>query len=180
MASGSKSKAGLAIREIVIFAMLGAITFLSKLMMEGLPNIHLVGVLIVVYTLVYRVKALYPLYVYVFLQGLVEGFTAWWIPNLYTWTVLWAAVMLLPRRMPKWLAPIVYAVVCGLHGLCYGTLFAPVQALFHHLTFEATLAWIAAGLPFDITHAVGNLCLSVLILPLTVLLRKLDHGVKKE
>ena len=46
--------------------------------------------------------------------------------------------------MPKAMAPIVYAAVCGLHGLLYGVLYAPAQALMYGLSFEATLAWIAS------------------------------------
>ena len=122
MPSRWKSKRGLAIREVVIFAMLGTVMFVSKLLMEGLPNMHLIGVLTVVYTLVYRWKALCPLYVFVFLTGLYGGFNLWWLPYLYIWAVLWGATMLLPRRMPAWLAPVVYALVCGAHGFLYGTL----------------------------------------------------------
>ena len=173
MSSGSRSKKGLSIREIVIFAMLGTIMFVSKLLMEGLPNIHLLGTLIVTYTLVYRWKALFPIYVYAFLE-LFEGAGMWWVPNLYIWTVLWGVTMLLPRRMPKWLAPVVYCVVSGLHGLSYGTLFAPWQALAFHMSFRTTLAWIASGFPFDVIHCIGNLCLGVLIIPLSTLLRRLD------
>ena len=53
----AKKKRKLSTREIVVFAMLGTITFLSKLLMEWAPNIHLVGMFIMVFTLVYRKKA---------------------------------------------------------------------------------------------------------------------------
>ena len=175
MPSRWKSKRGLAIREVVIFAMLGTDMFVSKLLMEGLPNMHLIGVLTVVYTLVYRWKALCPLYVFVFLTGLYGGFNLWWLPYLYIWAVLWGATMLLPRRMPAWLAPVVYALVCSAHGFLYGTLYAPAQALMFGLSFQQMIAWILAGLPWDAIHGVSNLCLGVLICPLTLLLRKVDR-----
>ena len=38
------------VRETCIFAMLGAVMFASKIIMEALPNIHLLGVLTVTYT----------------------------------------------------------------------------------------------------------------------------------
>ena len=47
--------------EMVLFAMLGSLMFCSKIVMEALPNIHLLGMLIVVYTIVFRRKALIPL-----------------------------------------------------------------------------------------------------------------------
>ena len=77
------------VRETVIFALLGAMMYVSDLMMEALPNIHLLGVFIVASTVVYRWKALYPIYVYVFLYGITMGFGIWWVPYLYVWTVLW-------------------------------------------------------------------------------------------
>ena len=51
----------LKIREIAIFAMLGAIMFVSKVVMEGIPNVHLLGTFVVAYTLTYRVKALFSI-----------------------------------------------------------------------------------------------------------------------
>ena len=174
-----KKKPALSPKEIVVFAMLGSILFLSKLLMEWAPNIHLVGMLIMVYTLVYRKKALIPLYLYVFLMGLFYGFATWWIPYLYIWTVLWAVTMLLPKNMPKKIAIPVYMAVCGLHGLCYGILYAPAQALLFHLNFKGMLTWIAAGFVFDALHGLGNLAAGILIVPLSSLLTKLEKGLKK-
>ena len=87
--------------ELTIFAMLGALMYCSKVVMEWAPNIHLLGMFTMVYTLAYRKKALIPIYVYVFLNGFFAGFNAWWIPYLYIWTVLWGVTMLLPKQMPK-------------------------------------------------------------------------------
>ena len=55
---------------VAIFPMLGAIMFCSKILMEALPNIHIVGMLVMLYTVVFRVKAIIPIYIYVFLTGL--------------------------------------------------------------------------------------------------------------
>lgn len=158
-------------KEIAVFGMLGAVMFASKMLMEILPNIHLLGTFIVAITVVYRKKALYPIYIYVLLNGIFAGFATWWIPYLYIWTILWAAVMLLPKKMPAKIAPIVYAVVCSLHGFCFGVLYAPAQALLFGLSFKGMLAWIAAGFSFDVIHGISNLCCGVLIVPLIKLLR---------
>ena len=88
MSSESKSntsaryKGRRALREAVLFAMLGAVMWLFKFAMEGLPNVHPVGMLIMVYTLVWRKKALYPIYIYVFLDGLHWGFDLYFLPKL--------------------------------------------------------------------------------------------------
>ena len=165
--------------ELVLFAMLGMIMFVSKLVMEFLPNIHLLGMLTMVYTLTFRAKALVPIYVYVFVNGLYAGFATWWVPYLYIWTVLWGLTMLLPKRMPRWLCCVVYPLVCSLHGLAYGTLYAPAQALMFGLNWKMTVAWIVAGLPFDAIHAVGNLLAGLLIVPMVELLKKLNRSPQR-
>ena len=74
--------------------------FATKLALEFLPNVHMLAVLVTAYTVVFRAKALYPIYIYVLIQGIYAGFSLWWIPYTYLWTLLWAAVMLLPKDMP--------------------------------------------------------------------------------
>ncbi len=159
--------------------MFGALMFISKVVMEGLPNWHLIAVFTIAFTVVYRVKALIPIYVFALLTGIYNGFGVWWPPYLYIWTVLWGVTMLLPKKMPLWLSPLVYCAVAALHGLSYGTLYAPYQALAFGYTFKQTLAWIAAGLfPWDLIHALGNGVLGVLIVPLILLLRKMNKTIK--
>lgn len=161
------------LKEIILFGLLGAMMFASKIIMDVLPNIHLLALFIVTLTVVFRQKALYPIYVFVFITGLYGGFAPWWIPYLYIWTVLWGAVMLLPRKMPRWLTPVVYAVVAMLHGFLYGTFYAPVQALMYGMGFDGMVAWIVAGLPFDFLHGVSNLICGFLVVPFVALLTRL-------
>ena len=165
----------LKIREIAVFGMLGALMYASKMLMELLPNIHLLGVFTIAFTVVYRKKALYPLYTYVLLNGLFSGFATWWIPYLYVWTVLWGVTMLLPKKMPKKMQPIVYMVVNACHGFSFGILYAPAQALLYGLSWKGMLAWIASGFPFDITHGISNFICGVLIVPIIYLLRRLEN-----
>lgn len=157
--------------------MLGALMYASKIVMELLPNIHLLGTFIIAITVVYRKKALYPIYIYVLLNGLFAGFATWWIPYLYIWTILWAAVMLLPVNMPEKTRPIVYMTVCGLHGLLFGLLYAPAQALIYGLNFDATITWIVAGLPYDLIHGASNFCCGLLICPIISILKQSEKFV---
>ena len=166
-------KQRLSVREMAIFSMLAALMFCSKIIMDALPNIHLLGMFIMVYTIVFRLKALIPIYLFIFMTGLYGGFGLWWIPYLYIWAILWGIAMLLPRRMPKRVAAIVYPALCAIHGLAYGALYAPAQALIFGLDFEGMIAWIIAGLPFDLLHGLGNLVAGLLILPLSEILKRL-------
>ena len=163
---------------MAVFAMFGALMYASKEIMAVLPNIHLLGMFTMLLTVVYRARALYPIYVYVFINGLICGFAAWWVPYLYLWTILWGVTMLLPRSMTDRAAMIVYPIVCALHGLAFGALYAPWQAIAFGLSWDGMLAWIAAGLPFDAVHALGNLAAGLLILPFSRLLKRLNKAIR--
>lgn len=166
-------------RELTIFAMLGATMYASKMVMEFAPNIHLLGVFTIAFTVVYRRKALYPIYIYVLLLGLFNGFASWWVPHLYVWTVLWAVAILLPRKMSKNIEPFIYMILCAMHGFLYGVLYAPSQALLYGLNFKGTIAWIVAGFPFDVIHGVSNFFCGILIVPIIRTLRLAERYIDK-
>ncbi len=157
--------------EMVVFSMLGTIMYVSKVLMEFLPNIHLLGVFVVATTVVYRKKALYPIYIYVLLNGLFAGFSMWWVPYTYIWTILWGMVMLLPKNMPRKVAPLVYIGVCALHGFLFGTFYSVAQALMFGLGIKGMIAWIIAGIPWDIVQGVGNFFAGFLIMPIISILK---------
>ena len=141
--------------------------------MELLPNVHLLGTLTMTYTAVFRKKALIPIYIYVVLNGVYAGFAMWWIPYLYIWAILWAITMLVPKSLPKRVKCIVYPIICSIFGFAFGTLYAPMQALMFGMNFQAMLAWIVAGFPFDLIHGISNLFTGMLIVPLSELIVRL-------
>lgn len=157
--------------------MLGTIMFLSKLIMEFLPNIHLVGTLIAVCTIVYRKKALIPIYIYVLLVGVYGGFNWWWMPYIYIWAILFLMIMIIPKDISEKKLMLTSPILTALHGLMYGTLYAPSQAIMFDLNPSQTVAWIVAGVPFDLLHGAGNFILGFLILPLTKLITKLSRQI---
>ena len=167
-------------KEMAVFSTLGAVMYASKIIMEVAPNIHLLGVFTIAFTVVYGKKALYPIYLYVLMNGAFCGFAAWWIPYLYLWTILWGAVMLLPKKIPEKIKPFVYMVICAMHGFLFGTLYAPAQALLYGLSFKAMIAWIVAGLPFDFIHGVSNFFCGILIVPIISVLRLSEKNMGKD
>ena len=149
--------------------------YASKMIMEVAPNVHLLGVFTIAFTVVYRKKALYPIYTYVLLNGIFCGFATWWIPYLYLWTVLWGATMLLPKRIPEKIRPLVYMLLCAAHGFLFGTLYAPAQALLYGLSFQKMVAWIISGLLWDFVHGVSNFFCGILIVPVIKILSFLEN-----
>ena len=151
--------------------------YASKMIMEVAPNVHLLGVFTIAFTVVYRKKALYPIYTYVLLNGIFCGCATWWIPYLYLWAVLWGATMLLPKRIPEKLRPLVYMLLCAAHGFLFGTLYAPAQALLYGLSFQKMVAWIISGLPWDFVHGVSNFFCGILIVPIIKILTFLEKNL---
>ncbi len=168
----------LKIREIAVFAMLGAVMFASKVIMEVLPNIHLLGTFVVAFTVTYRAKALFPIYAYVFANGLWEGFKPFdWLPETYLWLILWGVTMFLPKNMPPRVAAIVYMIVSALHGLLFDVFYIPAYVLFANIPWDRIWLILLTGIPFNISHVIGNFVLGTLIIPLVTLLRKLDKKI---
>ncbi|MCL2071681.1 MAG: hypothetical protein FWH07_05545 [Oscillospiraceae bacterium] len=168
------------IRDLAVFAVLGSIMFVSQIAMMLIPNVHLLGLFIAAFTLTYRVRALIPLYVYVMVYGAFYGFSIWWLPYLYIFLPLWGTFIVVgffDSRLPTKVKTPLYMVLCALHGLSFGVLYVPFQALMWGLNFKGMIAWILAGIPFDIIHAIGNFAAGIMIIPLTALLRKLDKSL---
>lgn len=173
LSTQSKEKKGrITVKEIALFAMLGALTFGAQVVMEPFPNVHLTGMFVVLFTRLFRKKALIPMYLYVFLIGVRWGFGISWIPYLYIWLFLWAGAMLVPRNGKRRLTAGLYCLVGGVFGLLFGTLYAPAQAFLFGLGFRETLLWIASGFPWDIVHAIANAVFCTLVLPLSDVLEK--------
>jgi len=155
-------------REIVILGLMTAILLVAQVGMSFLPNIELVSLLIIVYTLVLRKKVLFIIYTFVLLEGLIYGFGTWWISYLYVWTVL-AGVTWLLRDMES---PLGWAIVNAAFGLLFGALTAIVNLFISGIGGMVSY-WIA-GIPFDLLHCAGNFATAlVLFNPLTLLLRRL-------
>ena len=163
---------------LLLFAMYGALMYVSKYIMEGLPNIHPLTMFIVTFTVVYRIKALIPIYVYVFINGLYSGFDVWWMPYLYLWAVQCLITMLIPKKIPDKVAAVVYPLLCALLGLSYGVMYAPAQAIMFKYSFEQTIAWISSGLVFDMLHMGGNFAMGLLVLPLSKLIKRLHASTR--
>lgn len=163
----------LPIREMVLFACLGALTFALKMAMSYLPNIEPVSLLVMVYGAVFGKKALYPVYIYVAMEILCFGFGIWNINYLYIWAILSLGAWLL-RKMEQ---PIGWAVLSGGFGLAFGAFCAPVDIASGGAGYALT-KW-ASGIPFDIAHCVGNFFIALILFrPVRTLLERLYRKTK--
>lgn len=163
-------KKNLTVKEVALFGMLGALTFGGKFVMSSLPNIEPVSLFVMVFAVVFGLKALFPIGIYVALEILIYGIQLWNINYLYVWAIL-AAIAYGMRSVRE---PLIWAVVSGAFGLLFGALCAPVY-LFSG-GFHFALSWWLSGIPFDLLHCAGNFVLTLLLFaPLRKLLASLYH-----
>ena len=153
--------------ELALMGVLTALLFMGQVFMSFLPNIEIVSLLIILYTVFFGKKVFLMIYCFVFLEGFLYGFGMWFFNYLYVWTIL--ALVCLPLRKNRSAA--FWSVISGFFGLFFGTL-CTLPYLIIGGTAAAFSYWIS-GLGFDLTHCIGNvvLCL-VLFKPLYSLLEK--------
>lgn len=155
-------------KELVLFGMLGSMTFGAKVAMMGLPNIEPVSLMVMLFAVSFGRKAVYPIYTYVLLEFVLNGLNLWSINYLYIWLILAAAAWSL-RDMRS---PLGWAVLSGLFGLLFGALCAPVYLFSGGALFA--LNWWLSGIPYDLLHCAGNFTLAlVLFTPLRRLLKQI-------
>ena len=159
----------LSLRQIALFGVLGALTFGAKVAMSALPNIEPVSLMVMLFAVVFGIKAVCPIYLYVTMEILLYGINLWNINYLYVWLVL----MVLALAMRRLQNPLWWAGLSGLFGLAFGLLCSPVYMVTMN-SVSYGIRWWQAGLPFDITHGIGNFVIALLLfVPLRRLLEKL-------
>ena len=167
-------KEKLTLREVVLFGVLGALTFALQVAMAPLPNIEPVSLLVLLFAAVFVWKCLYPVYVFVVMEILFYGLGLWNVNYLYIWAVPALAGVSL-RQMDMALG---WALVSGVFGLAFGALCGIVDIFIGGFAY-AVAKW-ASGIPFDIAHCIGNFCIAlVLFKPLRELLEKLYRRLNK-
>lgn len=140
--------------------------------MAGLPNIEPVSLMVMLFAVVFGLKGLYPTYLYVLMEVLFYGISMWNINYLYVWAILFFGAYFMRRlKNPLW-----FAGLSGAFGFLFGLLCAPAYIGMGGIEFA--IAWWMSGIPFDITHGIGNLCIAlILFLPMRKLLTKLYANI---
>lgn len=172
----AKSRSGsiLSISDIVICGMFSALLLVAQVAMAVLPNIELVSLLVIVYTLVFKRKTILIIYIFALLEGLIYGFGVWWFMYLYVWTILYFIVRIFQKNQSS----AFWAVIGGFFGVCYGLLCSIPYLIAGGI--GAGIAWWVRGIPYDIMHGVGNfIVILVLFKPIYSALWKMYSRIGK-
>lgn len=145
------------IRDICLIAVLGVTLYASQVAMAFLPNIEIVSLLVIIFTLVLGKRIIGVLAVFVLVEGVTYGFGTWWLMYLYIWPLL-ALVTYLLRRMT---GTVSWALLSGVFGLLFGFLCSLVYFAIGGV--GGGISYFISGIPFDIIHCVSNFLLTMLL-----------------
>ncbi|BBF41803.1 substrate-specific component CbrT of predicted cobalamin ECF transporter [Lachnospiraceae bacterium KM106-2] len=158
---------------LVSLAMLTSILLLGQIALAPLPNIEIVSLLIILYTLLLGKYVYYIIYGFAVLEGLVYGFGLWWFMYLYVWTILAIITMIFRKNR----SPVFWAIVSGLFGLSFGFLCS--FPYFITGGIGGGVAFFLSGIPFDITHSIGNVIVALILFqPLYSILKRFLPGTE--
>lgn len=156
--ASSHQTAGHRISCLVTDAFLAALLLLLQAALAALPNIEIVSLLVILYTLLLGKRVFLILSVFSILEGILYGFGLWLIAYLYVWPVLACLVFLLKRfHAPDF----VYAIFSGCFGLSFGFL---CSLPYVFAGFSAMISQWISGLSFDLLHGISNFILTLILL----------------
>ncbi len=147
----------ISLRNIIIGGLLAALLYALQVALAALPNIEAVSLLVILYTLFFPTLTPYILAVFILLEGFTFGFGIWWLNYLYLWPLL-AVVSHLLRKENR---ALFWGIVSGAYGLLFGALCA--IPYFFVGGWQMGSAYWVSGIPFDITHCIGNFVLMVIL-----------------
>ena len=104
--------------SLCLMAMMGTLLVVSKEALAFLPNVELVSLLTILFTLVFGKRTVGALAVFLLLEGVLYGFGTWWVMYLYIWPLLALLTWLFRWMKHAWQ----WAIFSGLYGLAFGTL----------------------------------------------------------
>lgn len=148
--------------------MMVAVIEVTKQAMAFLPNIEITSFWIILFTLFFGSKIFFVIAVFVLLEGFIYGINLWWIMYLYAWPLL----AILTKAFRKMESAWNWAILSGAFGLSFGALCA-IPYIFLSGP-KAALVWWSTGIPWDITHCIGNFVIMlVLYHPMTRVMKLL-------
>ena len=157
MSAGKAAR--LTAREIAELSLICALMVAGKESLRVIPNVHPVTLLLLLATILYGAKALYPAFGFALLEIALYGAGIWNLMYLYVWPL--AVLAALPFR--KETSRALWAAIAGLHGLCFGALCA--IPYFFIGGWRVAVSWWISGIPYDVIHCVSNAVLAFVLLP---------------
>ena len=140
------------IRDIVLIGILSASITAGKLALSFIPNVEIVTLLFIMYTLVFGIKkGFFISIIFTTTEIFIYGFSTWLIMYYILWPLLVLITGLLKDRLKSEYA---YATVGAVFGYTFGMFFAVMESFFYGAAYGWAY-WIR-GIPFDLLHGTSN------------------------
>jgi len=158
-------KANFAIKDITLIGMMVAVIEVCKMALAWAPNIELVSFLFIMFTLFFGKKVVFVVPVFILIEGSVYGVSTWWITYLYVWPLLVLIAWIFRKQESVWF----WCVVSSLFGFFFGFLDAIPYVIMGAVgggirsgLYTGFARWVS-GIPFDISHGVGNFVIMMVL-----------------
>ena len=164
---------GKAVHRLVRIAAMTAILETAKFALNAVANVELVTLLVILFTERFgQRETLSAVLLFALLESMWWGVNIWTITYFYVWPIL----VFISVPLAKEPSVLLKSIAAGIFGLLFGLLCSLTTLVISGP--QAAFAWWAAGIPFDLIHALSNflLCL-VLYRPLSNVLNHL-HPAK--
>ncbi len=147
------------VQDIALIGILSATITAGKLALSFLPNIEVVTLLFIVYTVVFGMRrSLMIAFVFSTIEIFLYGFSTWFLVYYLIWPLL---IILTNSLRKKIRSEYRFATLAGLFGLFFGLFFAVAESFFYGIMYGVSY-WIK-GIPFDIVHGVSNFIIVLLL-----------------
>lgn len=159
-------------RDIALIGLLSASITAGKLALSFIPNVEIVTLLFILYTIIFGYKkSIFVSIVFTTTEILIYGVSTWIIVYYFIWVLL---IIITALMKNKFKSEYGYATLGAIFGYTFGMFFAIFESFF----YGASYGWVywLRGIPFDIIHGTSNfIIILVLFKPLTKILGKLER-----
>lgn len=126
--------------------------FLGQYIFQFIPNIEVVSLFIIIFSLIYRYKTLYSITLFIMLMGIFYGFGLWILGYLIIWPLLCVMTIILSKYLKE------NYFILSLFSATFAFLFGAFYAIPYIFVGGASLAFVywISGIVFDIIHMIGN------------------------
>lgn len=144
--------------DLALIAIMAATLEACKIALNAIPNVELVSFLLVMYTLKFGpARSAAASVIFTMIEILTWGFRLWVAFYLYAWPILVLATYLVRKKD----SAIVFAVLSGAFGLCFGALSSIIYLAMGDPAMA--ISWWISGLSFDAVHCVSNFCIMLVL-----------------
>lgn len=165
------------IRDITLIGVLSASITAGKLALSFVPNIEVVTLLFIVYTVVFGLrKSLFISVIFTTTEIFLYGFSTWLLVYFFIWPLLVIMTGLLKDRIKSEYG---YAIIGAIFGYGFGLFFAVMESFF----YGAAYGWVywVKGIPFDLLHGTSNFIIILMLYnPIKNILTKLKVAYYRE